>query len=104
MNDIDPSDWFSEDAVALRDFLTSPTGRKFIAHLIERRPSFGMITNEVTRLVESGRLEGFEICVKSIWELSAPVKPETKSESYPSLDAPDDVWDPILKATKQDKE
>lgn len=95
MKNVVEPDWSSEDAIALRHFIESKHGQKFLVRLAWLRPDF--TTTEATqRLIESGKIEGFELAESAIGQMledSKPIKEE--APSFPSLDDESGVWNEV---------
>lgn len=85
--------WESEDAVATRVFLESDHGKRFIERLKWLRPGFEIRNDATARLIESGNVEGYEVCIENILILQAESRPiQEDRPDYPDLDN-DKAWD-----------
>ncbi len=62
--------WTAEDSAALRHFLATNTGRRFLGQLILRRPPATEKTDINKRAIQSGVQEGFEEAIFRIGFLS----------------------------------
>lgn len=94
MFDKEPPKWEGEDASAMRTFLESDSGKRFIARLAWFRPDFSPSYDATRRLVESGEIRGYERCIEQILLLkdeATVVKDEVISPNYPPLDS-DHFW------------
>lgn len=83
--------WTQDDAQALREFLLSDTGKRFIFRLQNDRP--GMPASKEARHSMEGHAlwasaaHGYETAVRRIFEyLNAPVEASSRASVYPSLD------------------
>lgn len=81
-------DWSSDDAIALRTFLESVSGQRFLSHVAENCPELlgGGESNSV--LIRSGEVKGYSNSLKNI--LSLTIEPPQSvipvSSNYPDLD------------------
>lgn len=85
--------WTSDDAIALRAFLESQTGSRFLQQLAEAAPVLLDGADQVEKtLVRSGQVKGFSEAVTTIINLTveAPKYVPEKS-AYPDLDR-DELW------------
>lgn len=92
--DINPEPaWESDDAVALRNFLRSKSGRRLLARIAFRKPGYppGYDTN--ARLVVGAVIEGYDLSVATILGsmTASGEAPEEFAENYPDLED-DDAW------------
>lgn len=91
----EPLEWSSDDEVALRNFLVTQTGRRFLPKLAESSPVNlpGGNTNDI--LIRSGEVRGFGEALRTMLSLAfRPAKPELEVESqtnYPALEN-DAAW------------
>lgn len=85
-----PLIWDSIDAEALRIFLETPSGQRFIQTLQAQRPRFSGNFDPTARIVEGAKIEGYEDCLAEIPALLVPPEtPEPASAgAYEDLDAP----------------
>lgn len=60
------AEWSSVDRIALDAFLNTQTGRNFLDLLAVHRPGFSASIDATKRLVESGRVEGFDAAFSTI--------------------------------------
>lgn len=87
------SEWTSDDAIALRTFLESVSGQRFLFHVAENCPELlgGGESNSV--LIRSGEVKGYSSSLKNILSLTIE-PPQTAipvSSNYPDLDD-DSKW------------
>lgn len=90
-NPFQSPDWDSNDAAALRAFLSSPSGKRFLFRLRNDRPAIVSFVASDCQLRQAGLAAGFEMCVNSILEyLTVPVT-ASPANMYPDLDD-DTAW------------
>lgn len=91
-------DWDSINAKNLSDFLNSPTGERLVAKLLFERPSYG---DRLDRLVESGKIEGYQDAIENIFSYCELVKPpQQEVENYPDPED-DSKWTHISATEKE---
>lgn len=90
-------DWCSEDAIALRTFLQTETGTRFLFHLSESSPTLLDGSDVNKTLVASGCVKGFSDAVNALIALTVepPDSATPKNSNYPSLDDESAWADPI---------
>lgn len=91
VNPFQSPDWDSLDAAALRTFLASPSGRRFIFRLRNDRPSITPLTPGACPLTQAGIASGYEMCVNSIFTYLTEEAPNSPAAMYPELDD-DSQW------------
>lgn len=85
-----PPGWNADAAALLKQFLDSPVGGVFLAHLASHRPSFHPTTDLNSVALQAKEIAGFERAINTIIQLSEP--PELTndqpkiSDAYPDLD------------------
>lgn len=90
------ADWTGEDAVNLRNFLKTPTGRRLVYRLRNDRPSLGIpptspSTLEAAALV-SREAYGYEQAVNNLFTYLIEEAPQQRvAENYPDL-FDDSLW------------
>ncbi len=86
-------EWNSDDAQALKLFLTSAVGERALAHVLAEKPALldGGDVNKT--LVRSGMVMGFDLAMESLFKLTheQPVAVQA-SQEYPPLDD-DKAWE-----------
>lgn len=90
---LDEISWHSDDRLALANFLSGPTGVKFLPKLAELAPSL-LAEGETNKvLIRAGTLLGTQDVIKNILTLarSEPTVPQAV-EAYPDL-ADDAQWE-----------
>lgn len=89
-----PQEWSSADAIALRTFLESVSGQRFLFHLAEDCPELlgSGDTNNV--LIRSGEVKGYSKGLKNVLSLTIepPQSVAPVSSNYPDLDD-ESKWD-----------
>jgi hypothetical protein len=85
-------EWESDDAIALRSFILSDTGRKAFQRVSEACPELLDGSDVNTTLVRSGEVKGFTSALEILFSL-VHIKPadETVPPNYPDLDN-DAAW------------
>lgn len=94
--DKNPPPWESEDAVAMKTFLESEHGKRFISRLAWQRPEYSPTFDTTKRLVESGEIRGYEKCIETIFLLREDATPIKEEDNYPSIDAEEFWKDPAV--------
>ncbi len=87
-------EWSSDDAKALRDFLTSSVGLRAVAHMMSEEPELldGADVNKT--LVRTGEVKGFNKASEAFFKLTYEQPPVEKTVTeYPDLDD-DKAWTP----------
>lgn len=81
-------DWTSDDAIALRTFLESVSGQRFLFHLAEDCPELLGSGDTNSVLIRSGEVKGYSKGLKNV--LSLTIEPPQSvipvSSNYPDLD------------------
>jgi hypothetical protein len=74
-------DWISDDALNLRAFLYTPTGRKLLEILSVRRPAFFADDfNPDASFARARSIAGYELAVHELIDLSLPAPPAEPEE------------------------
>lgn len=91
--------WGVESRDALSKFLATREGTTFLEMLVWRRSRY--TGDDSKRLVESGRVEGWEDCVTEIVELGrqAADVPAKHIEAYPAIDD-EAAWAEVITSGK----
>lgn len=86
-------EWTSDQALELRTFLQSSTGRAAITHVLSERPVL-LDGSDVNRtLVANGDVRGFVLAIESLFRLTwEQPSQEPASSEYPPLDD-DKAWE-----------
>lgn len=87
------SEWNGENAMQLRNFLESETGKRVLYHLGENCPELLDGSDNGRTLVASGRVGGYGFAIKNLLSLIVeppPSVPEVRDE-WPDLDN-DEAW------------
>lgn len=86
-------DWDSNDITALKNFLATKTGLRFVPKILESVPTLLSGGEINTLLVRSGEVRGFSMAVQALMALTAPPAAPTPPQpsAYPPLEA-DDQW------------
>lgn len=81
-------DWNGENAVLLKQFLETETGKRMIYHLSENAPELLDGSDNGRTLVASGRVGGYSLALKNLLSLTVE-PPQTVPEvqnDWPDLD------------------
>lgn len=86
-------DWTKDAADLLRQFLNTPAGQAFLAHVAEARPPLPLGGNSLEAAALAGATAaGYEHAFRTILSLAEPpIEPAAVVEAYPSLDD-DSKW------------
>jgi len=88
-------EWVPTDEMALAQFLSSPTGLRFIPALLKNAPALLSKGDVNEILIRSGEVRAFQTMIETIMTLAHPVKlsgDQVATVSYPSPEK-DTVWD-----------
>lgn len=97
----DSLEWDSNDIAALKNFLQTKTGLRFVPKILESVPTL-LSGGEVNALlVRNGEVRGFSMAVQALLALTspAPLPAPTEPSAYPSLFDDSGVWGDNQKLT-----
>jgi hypothetical protein len=87
----EPPAWNNDAAGLLKEFLGTPVGQAFLAHLVASRPSF--VSGDLNAVaLRASQIDGYEKCYSTILRLTDSLE-ESREEvpAYPPLED-DSQW------------
>lgn len=89
-----PLEWNSNDAIAWREFLKTPTGLRLIPKIVESTPALLSKGDVNEILIRSGEVRGFQAVIQTALTMTtfAPSAPSAPVATYPPLED-DSKWD-----------
>jgi hypothetical protein len=86
-------DWDSNDIAALKAFLATKTGLRFLPKVCESLPGLLPAGETNAMMVRAGEVRGFQIAIQAALSLSFPAPEPAKAEpiAYPNL-TDDAAW------------